>query len=260
MFDEIATGGDFSAGVAQYYDTPIVSTRNALLPLGFENQTRFAEWFGREGGKEVVPETLKGVDLRHFGPVAHVFTGDLMSAYIDMQLCEMDKLEARMGTTDVDKLYPLPQMPPNRIMDKYVLNSVFPKLTPFCRATNSDEFPLTPVTQNGWEPWAYKDKKYLRAMEPGAKLTFEFETVVGKVSLYYLRAHNFGLGNLKCMIDDDEKTAQVIEGHWKQPYNIGQSTTWNTKPGKHVLSCEVTKETADPGGSHEFRLMAIMGT
>jgi hypothetical protein len=33
--------------------------------------------------------------------------------------------------------------------------------------------------------------------------------------------------------------------------------TNDASPGKHVLTCEVMKETTDPGGGHEFRLIAV---
>lgn len=33
--------------------------------------------------------------------------------------------------------------------------------------------------------------------------------------------------------------------------------TNNASPGKHILTCEVMKETTDPDGGHEFRLIAV---
>lgn len=262
MFDEIAMGGDLNLGAAMFYDTPVVSARNALLPMALRDKHLLADWFAavHAGNPDKPPnrETLQYVDLRHFGPKLHIFTGKLMAAYIDKQLCEMDRLEDKDGSPEDDELYPIEPIAPYRVMDKYKVDQVFPKLTPFCRATNSKEFPLTPTTQNGWEPWSWKDKKYLIAKEPGSKLSFEFDATLGRVILYYLRSYNFGLGNLKCWIDDDMKSAQTIEGHWEEPFNIGRTTTWLTTPGKHALNCELLETTADPNGGHEFRLMAIM--
>lgn len=74
-FDEIAMGGDIVSvaadcpltqnhGTSQFYDVPTLSSRNALLPILFQNETKAAEWFS-PNQPEVNPETLYGVDLRH---------------------------------------------------------------------------------------------------------------------------------------------------------------------------------------------------
>jgi len=35
------------------------------------------------------------------------------------------------------------------------------------------------------------------------------------------------------------------------------SVSEDATPGPHVLTCEVMQETKDPGGGHEFRLIAV---
>lgn len=222
MFDSISMGGDLNLGNAQFYDVPVLSTRNAVLPFALANHSLLAEWFGGLNGKRPDPVTLTNTDLRHFGVPMHMFAGDLMSAYVDMQLCEMDRLEARRPGAHRDELYPADPIPRVRLQDKYAHDKDCPKLQPFCIATNSDDFPLVPKKQDGWREWAWKDKKYLVADKVGSSLTFEFTTTLGQVVLYFLKSWEFPLGNLKCWVDDDVTSAKVSVGRWGMKMNIGR--------------------------------------
>lgn len=57
---------------------------------------------------------------------------------------------------------------------------------------------------------------------PRSTIAFEFTTSLGDVQLHYLRSATFGLGNLKCWIDDDLHQAVVIEAYWDLGVNIGK--------------------------------------
>ncbi|CAK9784892.1 hypothetical protein CC85DRAFT_271612 [Cutaneotrichosporon oleaginosum] len=257
-FERISMGGDLNFGNAQFYDLPVVSARNALLPLALQNHTLLTEWFASMNFKPI-EDDLSNADLRHFAKPLHTVTGELMTAYIESQLCEMDRIEHRRPRATPEDLYPVEPVPRVRLQDKYAIDRDFPKLQPFCIATNSDEYPLAPIKQNGWRAWAWKDKKYLIAEEVGASLTFEFTTVLGTANLYYLRSWEFPLGQLNCWIDDDKGTAKISNGRWTNKMNIGQSTTWHgLTEGKHTLNCEIIQSTDDPSGGHEFRLMSLM--
>lgn len=117
-------------------------------------------------------------------------------------------------------------------------------------------------------------QKYLIADEPGSSVSFDFETVIGSVELYYQRSKKYGLGSVFCWVDGDKDRGQRIDGYWDLQYNIvssrlppcsqltpqGRSTTLrkDLKPGKHVLHCELLKDTLDPGGGKEFRIISVM--
>lgn len=102
-----------------------------------------------------------------------------------------------------------------------------PNIHPTCQAIDSETHPLVPKSSEGWNKWTWrneetgKEKHYLRATTPGAKVTFQLPVVTSRVELYYLRSRSFGLGQVKCWLDDhqDEK---VIEGYWDRDENIGQ--------------------------------------
>lgn len=190
----------------------------------------------------------------------HGISGDLMSAYIDLQLCEMDRIEAKFkGIVDVDKLYPLDPVPSHLLTQKWRKGHVAPKLQPRCETTDSEEYPLIPKKNVGWRRWAWKQKKYLIADKPGSVITFELDLAEGHITLYYLRSSVFGLGSILCDVVGVEGTDKVIDGYWDQEYNIGQTTEWDGLPvGKTTLRCELLKDTADPGGGTEFRLMSLM--
>lgn len=223
-FEQISMGGDLNMGNAQYYDVPIVSARNVALPTALANHTVLVDWFAPVNNKKPRdPETLENVDLRHFGAPMHKLAGDLMAAYVETQMCEMDRLEARRPGASIDELYPIDPLPRLRLQDRFYTDRDSIKLEAFCMATNSDEFPLKASKQNGWKEWAWKDKKYLVADTVGASLTFDFATTAahGQVILYYLRSWEFPLGNFKCWVDDDKEKAKILHGRWNYKMNIG---------------------------------------
>ncbi|TXT05066.1 hypothetical protein VHUM_03886 [Vanrija humicola] len=257
-FDEMAMAAEVNHGVAQFYDVPTLTVRNALAPLFANDKKPILEWFHHDV-KEPNPETLEGVDVRHFGTRGHEIAGNMMIAYLELQLCEMDRLEAATPGWTIDALYPAPPLFPNLLMQKWNPAKPAPRLKPTCITTNSDKFPLAPKRQNGWRAWAWKDKKYLVADAPGSSLEFEFSVARGTAILYYLRSYQFGLGTLECEVVGVPGSKKKIPGYWTQPYNIGRSDRWDgLKPGTHTLKCELLKETDDPKGGTEFRLMALM--
>lgn len=263
-FDNIAMGGDLNGGTTSYYDTPVLSSRNAMLPYMFEHPDTVADWFATMNHRlDKNKDTLDNVDIRHFGRPLHKVSGEMMVAYIDSQLCEMDELEEAEGTTDVDKLYPKDPLPPQRLMDKYAHGTHAPKLTPFCASTSSERHPLAPIENEGWYEWSSSpEKKYLVSKTPGSRVKFKFSTTQGKLILYYLSSKDFGLGNVKCWVDDQQNNnalSIVLKGYWTNPYNTGSTKQiWNIPPGDHTLTCRLLEETDDPSGGQEFRFMSIM--
>ncbi|WOO77031.1 uncharacterized protein LOC62_01G000632 [Vanrija pseudolonga] len=260
MFEAIQTGGDLTMGVSQFYDVPTLSLRNAMLPLVPQNKSLILDWFNHENDHPD-RETFKGVDLRHLGNIGHEIAGDMMVAYMELQVAEMDAIEAAAGPGwSIDSLYPAPALFPGLVTKKFDPALVPPgPLKPTCIATNSDKAPFEPKTQTGWRKWAWKDKKYLIADEPGAEFEFEVAVSHGTIILYYLRSREFGLGNLECDLVGEPHRRKVIKGYWDQKFNIGQSDRWDgLNPGTYNLKCTLLDQTDDPKGGKEFRLMALM--
>lgn len=99
------------------------------------------------------------------------------------------------------------------------LDAVVPSFRPMCFSTRSKEpqFNLTPTANEGWEYWAqpeHPDKLYLLARQPGARVSFELETIVGTIKMYSLRSKTFGLGTVECWIGDARDRAVKVVGWW----------------------------------------------
>ncbi|ORY32861.1 hypothetical protein BCR39DRAFT_522172 [Naematelia encephala] len=159
-------------------------------------------------------------------------------------------------------------LPRMRALDGWnpnVAHSV-PPFHPTCLSTRSTlpEFNLTPSANEGWEFWTHEehlDKPYLISRTPGARVSFELDTNVGVVKMYSLRSKTFGLGIVECWADDDRDRATKVDGWWDNgEVNIGRFATIreDLSAGRHTITCEISEETSDPGGGHEFRLISIM--
>jgi hypothetical protein len=65
-------------------------------------------------------------------------------------------------------------------------------------------------------------QNYLRATQPKSRVGIPFTTSLGTVQLHYLRSAIFGLGSVKCWVDEEVDKATVVEAYWKEKYNIGK--------------------------------------
>ncbi|KLT40834.1 hypothetical protein CC85DRAFT_141454 [Cutaneotrichosporon oleaginosum] len=263
-FDKVLTGGGSHLATNLYYNIPTIAPRTLFYDGAQHNVTKFWDWFYWYNPHEV-PADLHGVDLRHFGPGGHRVSAELMEAYIEQQLCEMDYTEEQAGTRDIDTLYPVQPVHPLSLMSAFSRDhpgAAMRRLAPKCQSIDSDSHPLTPVHSDGWERWTWtgdngKTKTYLRATQPGATVTFDLGAVTSRVEIFYLRSKAFGLGSLECTLNGEH--AKTIHGWWDKAENIGQSTRWrNIEAGDYRLECELLGETKDPGGGTEFRIMAVM--
>ncbi|ORX41226.1 hypothetical protein BD324DRAFT_613723 [Kockovaella imperatae] len=256
MFPEIAQGGEMHAGVSQYYDLPVVSFRNLLLPTILRDNTLLRKWFSRRSDKE--EENYGEVDLRHVNKRGHRLAGDLVKAYLDTQICEVENLEKQRGYLSLDD-FPVQPLPRLLIGKKFDLEETVPKLDPVCYSTRSEKSPLAPQVNTGWREWSWQEKKYLVADVPGATMKLDFFTRIGRLEVFYLRSKAYGLGTADCWVDDDRQHAKRMEGWWDLPYNIGRTEliAEGLSEGKHVLTCELRPETKDPGGGLEFRLISV---
>ncbi|KEP55010.1 putative capsule structure designer protein [Rhizoctonia solani 123E] len=275
-FDTITMGGDlhtgkpelahceacliFSLGVNEYYDIPTVSLRNVVLYHVLENAHLDRDMFHR------LPPFLEDSqeDLRHMNRVGHKIMAELLIAYMQRQICAQARLKADPSVLEFQSpgnTIPGPEemgeMPRLRMFGKYVRNERehSPKTT--CLSTRSKKHPLKPIRQEGWSEWAWKEKSYVLAKEPGARATFAIEVgPKGVIKISYLRSKTFGLGNVKCWVDNNQGSARVIEGWWNED-GLDSEIATGVPAGPHEVTCEVLQETSDPGGGHEFRLISL---
>jgi hypothetical protein len=66
------------------------------------------------------------------------------------------------------------------------------------------------------------EQNYIRATQPHSRIGFKFTTSLGTVQLQYLRSAIFGLGSVKCWVDEDEWMGVTVIGYWKEIVNIGR--------------------------------------
>jgi hypothetical protein len=103
------------------------------------------------------------------------------------------------------------------MMQAYNKDQQVPKTHPSCYVINSKKNPLTPIANEGWEPWSWKDKHYLVAKKPGAKISFEVDLVaMGVVMIWFQRSKIFGLGDVMCWLDDRVGQAEIFSGYWEE--------------------------------------------
>ncbi|KAJ4470802.1 hypothetical protein J3R30DRAFT_3710698 [Lentinula aciculospora] len=296
MFSSITMGGDLHTAVAQYYDTPIVSVRNVLLPHIFRSTELNSSdtsvedyWFHHNGGD---------IDLRHLGTNGHRILADLLISFTSRVACEGWREEQQAATQQHDIVggfdwHPegriengvTPSLPnPNEgsdvseyiprqsLFQQYDHASVLLPAKPSCQiASPNAKHPLNPLPPplstlgpDAFSLWSHPKnpgKVWLTARKPGVTVAFRVRTSAwGRVRVTYLRSESYGLGSVWCWVDEQREKGRRLDGWWQQK-NIHVANTHNIaesiSPGEHILSCEILKETKDPGGGTEFRIVAV---
>lgn len=102
--------------IQQYYDVPIISIRNAILPDLLTNASKVQDWYLGEDQTEpdlrhVRPVTCLGrvnAENRKINAHGHKMQADLANAYINTQLCEIQ--HSPPISYDDSQLDPLPRV------------------------------------------------------------------------------------------------------------------------------------------------------
>ncbi|KIJ53799.1 hypothetical protein M422DRAFT_25566 [Sphaerobolus stellatus SS14] len=263
----LETGIDGHLAVAQYYDVPVsrISMRNAFLPIIHKHPEMRKVYFAWDDpGKPERPDTL------HFSALGHAAMAKTTVALIQRQACILHKgLPTMSGNSSI---WPVGEeftttVPFQRMTDKYDADQteMSPIDRPQCMSIDSPRQKLAPISSEGWESWQlpHTEKHYLRATEPGKRISFEVTLTAGKVAIYYLKSNTMGLGRAKCWFDDDVKNARTLDGWWPRKENIGDFTLVNEgrdiPSGKYIVTCETLPQMLkDEGRGNIFLLIAVM--
>ncbi|KAJ3985709.1 hypothetical protein F5890DRAFT_1552916 [Lentinula detonsa] len=309
MFSTITMGGDLHTAIAEYYDTPIISIRNVLLPhilrttqLNPSDTSVEDYWFEHDSN---------GIDLRHLSLHGHRMLGDLLKSFTSRVACEGWHEEQQQQASshnkdtnvvggsdwapyDSDRLeeftpsLPNPNdgedvseyIPRQSLFQKYDHTTILRPATPFCRTTNTLAgtayyspyahlleplpAPLSTEGPDAFAMWSHPEnpgKVWLTARKPGVKAAFNVQTsALGRVRVTYLRSESFGLGSMWCWLDDNRQKGRRLDGYWHlKDINVANThaIVEDATPGEHILHCEIMKETKDPGGGTEFRIVAV---
>lgn len=283
----LQAGADAHLGVAQYYDLPVISLRNWLLPELLRDPRKKTDYFfgDRDG-------TGKHMDFLHIGPRVHRAFGDLIGALLSQQKCYVEQRDGSrdgllpnelpegdltpavddesMATPNMWPSTPLLDIPRLMMADEWDDTATNPVTNSKCLSLNSKR-PESKLTFNqaastGFavfddaSPWR-NVKTYLRGQNPGDKVVFsDVDLTAGTWTLYYLRSNKKRLGNMRCWVDDMEDQAIYVEGWWERKMDVGEVLPMHTglSQGKHTLTCQIDDRTNDPQGGHEFMIIAIM--
>ena len=289
----LQAGADAHLGVAQYYNLPVISLRNWLLPELLRDPSRKDDYFfGNRDG------TGKHNDYLHIGIDVHRAFGDLIGALLSQQKCILQLREQKddrllnraapqldaVAPTTAEKhrrpatsIWPVPdagndmEIPRLRISDSWSDSEREPVTETFCLSLNSkrpeSQLTFNETASHGWRKWdddvPWRNvKSYLRADNVDDKLVFsDLDLTAGTWTLYYLRSNKKGLGNLICWVDDMRDRAIKVEGYWERKMDVGEVLQMQTDlpKGKHDITCTIDGgTTADPGGGHTFLIIAVM--
>ncbi|KAM3581089.1 hypothetical protein VKS41_006534 [Umbelopsis sp. WA50703] len=226
--DYYFNGQEAHMAVANYYDIPYISFKNAY----FDHYNRFPQ--------EVY--TLFSSDGHHPNKIGH----QMMSEFVIQYLENLDSSTIAANTPDDD--IPLLDMWTTRKHE-----ADFYELKPFCETFMDKKY--KPSHMDGWYLMDWKKEKYYIASDkPGSLITFSIEASKGSVYMYILKSNQYNLGSIWCWADDDKNSGTELSGHWNISRSIGHMmlVSDSLSNGKHDIHCEVLN-----GDNTHFRIIAI---
>ncbi|KAL7415140.1 hypothetical protein BDY24DRAFT_440085 [Mrakia frigida] len=271
----IATGGDSQLSLAEYYDVPVISARNWLLPLVMKSEKSIQHFFNYFVYEHGTDNILERRDLLHPNANGHRALGDTINIYLAQQLCFLTKRRpqippAKLPFIPQDDEYDIDVLPRMRLNRQFENDLFEPDLQPRCASLDSASSPLEPVEllTQGWDLWTMPgsngEKTFWRGQKVGDRIVFELELVTGAINAYFLKSAKWDLGMVECWLDDDKKKVARIDGYWDRPQSVGQYQTLfdgsnkHLKPGKHLLTCEIIKPTKNPNpDAHSFLFIGL---
>jgi len=239
----LAGGADAHAGLAHYYDVPMIDMRNWLLPLILKNTALIKEYF-REVPQEGVPDGAP--DRLHPTKAGHEMFAQFIIAYLEQQLCIFRARQAAeasrsAGPSIWTKVEPsdsrwkggleTSEIPALRMDNWFPVNASikhFATGKPTCNSADDKDHPLTYLAEQSqgvglWaDPKWHGEKVYLQmdGITNHSKVALPFETYGDEsVELLYMKSAKMRLGAVLCHVDDrDHSDAKIyLDGHWDLP-------------------------------------------
>lgn len=261
---KLSSGSDAHIGVANYYDIPVISLRNWLLPELLVDPSKKTDYFfgDRDG-------TGQHMDFLHIGIDGHAALGEIINAMLDQQLC-LSNYGHSTTPSSVSIAAPWPnqydgeaidRIPRLRLSDEWDDTLSIPPPNSKCMSLNSphpeSQLRFNEAQSSGWHKWddavPWRNvKTYLRGDKPGDRIVFsDIDINSGGWTLYYLRSNKKRLGNLRCWVDDEIDDAIYVEGWWERKMDVGEVgpqhgsdamfvNTLGSKDGSLTPSCPVT--------------------
>ncbi|BGP27485.1 hypothetical protein JCM10295v2_006455 [Rhodotorula toruloides] len=278
--------GDLGRGLAsnlllsQFFDTPIITVKNFLLPYLIQRPDLAADYFTKfPDGKP---------DLRHINIHPHNALADFLTLYLLEQTCitqqemKRGRLLAKEGSMwPPEETYG--RLPRLRAWQKFSATEHAERITPTCNFASSKSYPLTPLVysdqgivpaassdataidkpRQAWQKMEWNDKVAIASKEVGSVIRFSVEGSKVGVFLWQWAGPRKSLpgerpGRAACWVDDFSNVAITLDTYSTKEAAAPQ---WfmvheSLKAGTHILSCEVANSTST--GGHEVRIMGVV--
>ncbi|GAA5869490.1 hypothetical protein JCM8547_001503 [Rhodosporidiobolus lusitaniae] len=271
-FDDMIRGTEAGLVNSQYFDVPVLSIRNWLLPHLMAHPDLAPDFFTRlTDGKP---------DLRHVNALGHDALADMLTLYLDEQTCLAEqeqrlrsRLQAKAGTLwpQEDVYGMIPRQP---LWEKFSETRTTPPVTPLCHFAASKVRPLVPLPPsldgkdgepNAWTRMEWNDKAAVVSSTVGSVVRFGVEGTSAGVFVWrhplsprLLTPPLLQPGQAVCWVDDLLDGATLIDAY--EP-NEAAGPNWvmvgeELEPGKHIVSCQVVESTRT--GGHEVRIVGVV--
>lgn len=265
LMGKMTMGADGHLPVAQYYDVPVISIRNALLPILQRYPEKVKDYFIYFD--PVFPDRT---DLLHLSGLGHRVLAETTISFLKRQKCILDN--GRPTVPQNTTLFPIGEdynvnVPRLTLMSStWSADAVSPIDKPGCTSLDTPGTPLQALpSSHGWQPEAIPHTKThgYRASEPGAQIDFEVDLVQGYVQVSYQKSQRHGMGWVSCWFDEgDWRHGRKLDGWWNNKAVQPTFTEINAKPiapGKHTLHCRLLEKNGkEEGRGTNFMIVSIM--
>ncbi|GAA5990232.1 hypothetical protein JCM10908_005886 [Rhodotorula pacifica] len=250
-FSELGRGTLSTLITSQFFDVPVISIRNFLLPQTIKNRESAEVIFGLDqwGNR----------DYRHVSEVGHKAMADMLTLFLRKEICEVERRatlppskvemtgpwwkEEDLGSVPDITIYESWKNPlPPRIVMPYCHSTLIPR-SPLVPLSHSDSFEL--ITWNGKSAWA--------SSEPGAQIRMSFTGTTVRVFVYAMP------GRAEPSAADGEASAHLEEKK-KEEEEPGSAYCWIEEVGQYEREQAEDKAGMTTGRRPEERIEWLVNT
>ncbi|KAK4054103.1 hypothetical protein OIV83_001128 [Microbotryomycetes sp. JL201] len=256
-FPDLVMGYASNLLLSTYFDVPVISIRNFLLPHFMAHPDQSPPFF------DYFPDLSP--DYRHMAQLGHDAMGDMFTLYMREQTCETKRRKVS-PPKEASGVWPksdiLNTMPRLYLWEPFSKSKKAERVSPVCRFAGSSKKPLEPhqgdasqTTPDGWELVEWNGKSAWRSNKVGARISFK--TTGTQVGMHIYKRSAEDQGMLECWTDGHESRRAVIDAHFEEKASrpVWHLVGWSLKPGEHTLTCEVSADTNTDG--HEVRIISV---
>ncbi|GAA5879226.1 hypothetical protein JCM3774_003527 [Rhodotorula dairenensis] len=171
VLDDLLRGTASTLMTSQLFDIPVISLRPFMLPHVMRHRDTANEMFSRD---------LEGnVDLRHISEQAHTILGDMLSLYMQKEVCETRRRDLFSPPEVSAGPWPLFEelglVPNGTLWDSWMRPTPPRIVMPLCQSLASKLSPLTPKSHSkSFKVETWNDKSAWTATLPGAQIRLRF--------------------------------------------------------------------------------------